>query len=118
MIHVISIQQDDIFHCLHINESHFTAVSNVKKRRLSSQYWWCLLFFGASFILVNLLGPRSLQLICSPADLREGYMAPYRKTRYHFKQFDAKGPENLNEILTTIIHVFESCGALIWGIEE
>jgi len=34
------------------------------------------------------------------------------------KQFDAKVPENLNEILTTIIRVFESCGALIWGIEE
>lgn len=30
--------------------------------------------------------------------LREGYMAPYRRARYHLKEFDAKGPENLNEI--------------------
>jgi hypothetical protein len=25
-------------------------------------------------------------------------MAPYRKARYHLKEFDAKGPQNLNEV--------------------
>lgn len=30
--------------------------------------------------------------------MREGYMAPYRKNRYHLKEFEIKGPENLNEI--------------------
>ncbi|XP_022685298.1 putative nuclease HARBI1 [Setaria italica] len=37
-------------------------------------------------------------LVDSGYPLREGYMAPYRKGRYHLSEFNAKGPENLNEI--------------------
>lgn len=42
--------------------------------------------------------PGKYYLVDSGYPLRQGYMAPYRKTRYHLKEFDAKGPENLNEI--------------------
>ncbi|WVZ64429.1 hypothetical protein U9M48_013939 [Paspalum notatum var. saurae] len=37
-------------------------------------------------------------LVDSGYPLREGYMPPYRKSRYHLKDFETKGPENLNEI--------------------
>lgn len=42
--------------------------------------------------------PGKYYLVDSGYPLREGYMCPYRKTRYHLKQFDTKGPENLHEI--------------------
>ncbi|KAL6596004.1 hypothetical protein ACP70R_047368 [Stipagrostis hirtigluma subsp. patula] len=37
-------------------------------------------------------------LVDSGYQLTEGYMAPYRKNRYHLSEFQAKGPENLCEI--------------------
>ncbi|EEE63567.1 hypothetical protein OsJ_18384 [Oryza sativa Japonica Group] len=42
--------------------------------------------------------PCNYYLVDSGYPLREGYMSPYRKTRYHLKQLDTKGPENLHEI--------------------
>ncbi|WVZ91603.1 hypothetical protein U9M48_037750 [Paspalum notatum var. saurae] len=37
-------------------------------------------------------------LVDSGYPLREGYMPLYRKSRNHLKDFETKGPENLNEI--------------------
>ncbi|KAL6594347.1 hypothetical protein ACP70R_048540 [Stipagrostis hirtigluma subsp. patula] len=37
-------------------------------------------------------------LVDSGYPLREGYMAPYSKNRYHLTEFEDKGPENLYEI--------------------
>lgn len=42
--------------------------------------------------------PGRYYLVDSGYPLREGYMPPYRKARYHLKEFDAKGPENVSEI--------------------
>lgn len=50
-------------------------------------------------------------LVDSGYPLREGYMAPYRKNWYHLKEFEMKGPENLNEIF----NYHHSC---LWNVVE
>ncbi|WVZ48956.1 hypothetical protein U9M48_000341 [Paspalum notatum var. saurae] len=42
--------------------------------------------------------PGKYYLVDSGYTLREGYMAPYRKARYHLKEFDAKGHESVSEV--------------------
>ncbi|KAL6614646.1 hypothetical protein ACP70R_036916 [Stipagrostis hirtigluma subsp. patula] len=37
-------------------------------------------------------------LVDSGYPLRKGYLAPYRKNRYHLSEFEEKGPQNLSEI--------------------